>query len=130
MQINLKQGLTLYETQQHIEEMENIRIEKHRLKVNEYQALRGTTDWFTVDDEVVEKSLKNDLFSICVFDNKTLVGIGILIKNEIEAYLEENAFNNSFIGLMAADGVQKFYHQFGYLERAETRPGMSKLMKK
>ena len=50
--------------------------------------------------------------------------------NEIEAYLKENAFNNSFIGLMAADGVQKFYHKFGYLERANTRPGMSKLMKK
>lgn len=57
-------------------------------------------------------------------------GIGLLIMNEIEAYLEENAFNNSFIGLMAADGVQKFYHKFGYLERAETQPGMSKLMKK
>ena len=137
--------------------MENLRIEKRRLKVNEYQALRGTTDWFSVDDEVVEKSLKNDLFSVCVFNNMTLVGmgrivgddaiyfyiqdiiiipsyqgkgIGVLIMNEIEAYLEENAFNNSFIGLMAADGVQGFYHKFGYLERAKTRPGMSKLMKK
>jgi len=137
--------------------MENLRIEKRRLSVTEYQALRGTTDWFSVDDEVVEKSLKNDLFSVCVFDEKTLVGmgrivgdgaiyfyiqdvivtpsyqgkgIGVLMMNEIEAYLEENAFNNSFIGLMAADGVQKFYHRFGYLERAETRPGMSKLMKK
>ena len=137
--------------------MENLRIEKRRLSVTEYQALRGTTDWFSVDDEVVEKSLKNDLFSVCVFDEKTLVGmgrivgdgaiyfyiqdvivspsykgkgIGVLIMNEIEAFLEENAFNNSFIGLMAADGVQKFYHKFGYLERAETRPGMSKLMKK
>ncbi len=137
--------------------MENIKIERRRLKVDEYQALRGTTDWFTVDDEVVEKSLKNDLFTVCVFDRKTLVGmgrivgdgaiyfyiqdvivipsyqgkgIGVLIMNEIEEYIEENAFNNSFIGLMAADGVKKFYHKFGYLERAETRPGMSKLIKK
>ena len=137
--------------------MENLRIEKRRLKVDEYQALRGTTDWFTIDDEAVEKSLGNDLFSVCVFDNRTLVGmgrivgdgaiyfyiqdiivipgyqrkgIGELIMNEIEAYLEENAFNNSFIGLMAADGVQKFYHRFGYVERADTQPGMSKLMRK
>ncbi len=137
--------------------MENLRIEKRRPGVNEYQALRGTTDWFTIDDEVVEKSLQNDLFSVCVFDHDTLVGmgrivgdgalyfyiqdiivipdyqrrgIGALIMKEIEAYLEENAYNNSFIGLMAADGVQEFYHKFGYLERAETRPGMSKLMKK
>ena len=137
--------------------MENLKIEKRRLKVGEYQALRRTTDWFTIDDAVVDKSLKNDLFSVCVFDNKTLIGmgrivgdgaiyfyiqdiivipsyqgkgIGVLIMNEIEAYLEENAFNNSFIGLMAADGVQNFYHKFGYLERADTRPGMSKLLKK
>lgn len=137
--------------------MENLKIKKRSLKVNEYQALRGTTDWFSVDDEVVKKSLKNDLFSVCVYDENKLVGmgrivgdgaiyfyiqdiivipsyqgkgIGVLIMNEIEAYLEENAFNNSFIGLMAADGVQKFYHKFGYMERAETRPGMSKLMKK
>ncbi len=137
--------------------MKNFRIEKRRLKVNEYQALRGTTDWFSVDDEVVAKSIQNDLFSVCVFDDTTLVGmgrivgdgaiyfyiqdvivipsyqgkgIGVLIMNEIETYLEANAFNNSFIGLMAADGIQKFYHKFGYLERAETRPGMSKLMKK
>lgn len=137
--------------------MGELKIEKRQLTVDEYQSLRGTTDWFKVDDEVVEKSLKNDLFSVCVFDNKTLAGmgrivgdgaiyfyiqdiivkpacqgkgIGMLIMKEIEAYLEEHAFNNSFIGLMAADGVQAFYHKFGYVERADTRPGMFKLMTK
>lgn len=137
--------------------MENLRIEKRRLTVHEYQSLRGTTDWFTIADEAVEKSLQNDLFSVCVFVGRRLAGmgrivgdgaiyfyiqdiivipgfqgkgIGGLIMNEIEAYLQENAFNNSFIGLMAADGVQGFYHKFGYSERADTRPGMSKLMEK
>ena len=137
--------------------MENLKIEKRRLNINEYQTLRGTTDWFAIADEVVDKSLKNDLFSVCVIADGTLVGmgrivgdgaiyfyiqdiivipgyqskgIGVMIMNEIEGYLKENAFNNSFIGLMAADGVQQFYHKFGYFERAETRPGMSKLMKK
>lgn len=137
--------------------MDKYRIEIRKLNVDEYQILRGTTDWFTIEDKVVEKSLENDLFSVCVFDNETLVGmgrivgdgaiyfyiqdiivipgyqgrgIGRLIMNEIETYLDENAYNNSFIGLMAADDVQKFYHKFGYAERAETRPGMFKMMKK
>ena len=137
--------------------MENLKIEKRRLNISEYQTLRGTTDWFAIADEVVDKSLKNDLFSVCIIADGTLVGmgrivgdgaiyfyiqdiivipgyqrkgIGVLIMNEIEGYLKENTFNNSFIGLMAADGVQKFYHKFGYLERAKTRPGMSKLVKK
>lgn len=137
--------------------MVNIKIERRKVTVNEYQALRGTTDWFKLEDHVVEKSLDNDLFSVCVTHNGTLVGIGrivgdgaiyfyiqdiivipdyqgkgigTLIMNEIESYLEENAFNNSFIGLMAAEGVQEFYHKFGYKERDDNKPGMSKLMKK
>lgn len=137
--------------------MENIRIERRRLTVDEYQTLRGTTNWFKIEDKVVEKSIENDLFSVCVYDGQKLVGmgrivgdgaiyfyiqdiivipsyqgkgLGIKIMNEIEAYLFENAYNNSFIGLMAADGVHEFYHKFGYEERADTRPGMSKLIKK
>ncbi len=137
--------------------METIKIERRRLTVDEYQALRGTTDWFKIDDKVVEKSIKNDLFSICVCDGEELVGmgrivgdgaiyfyiqdiivipsyqgkgLGIKIMNEIEAYLLENAYNNSFIGLMAANGVQKFYHKFGYIEREDTQPGMYKMIKK
>ena len=137
--------------------MESIKIERRKITVDEYQTLRGTTDWFQLTDDVVEKSLDNDLFSVCVLDHGKLVGmgrivgdgaiyfyiqdiivipghqgrgIGTLIMNEIESYLHENAFNNSFIGLMAAEGVQRFYHKFGYKERDDNKPGMSKLMKK
>ena len=137
--------------------MRNIRIEYRKISVEEYQCLRETTDWFQLEDHVVEKSLNNDLFSICVFDGDRLVGmgrlvgdgaiyfyiqdiivtpdyqnrgIGTIIMNEIESYLEINTYNNSFIGLMAADGVQGFYHKFGYKERDLNRPGMSKLVKK
>ncbi len=137
--------------------MENIKIERRRIKVDEYHVLRGTTDWFQLEDHVVEKSLDNDLFSVCAFDGERLVGmgrivgdgaiyfyiqdiivipeyqrkgIGTLIMNEIESYLDDNAYNNSFIGLMAAEGVQGFYHRFGYKERDDNKPGMSKLLKK
>jgi len=137
--------------------MKNIIIEERRITVEEYQSLRKTTDWFQLKDHVVKKSLDNDIFSICVFDGEKLIGmgrivgdgaiyfyiqdiiviseykgqgIGSLIMNEIESYLNENTFNNSFIGLMAAEGVKGFYHKFGYKERDENKPGMSKLIKK
>ena len=136
--------------------MKNIIIEKRRIKVSEYQSLRRTTDWFQLKDQVVQISLENDLFSICVFDKEKLIGmgrivgdgaiyfyiqdiivlpayqgkgIGTLIMNEIESYLNQNAFNNSFVGLMAAEGVKDFYYKFGYKERGADKPGMSKLIR-
>ncbi|MEE4255658.1 MAG: GNAT family N-acetyltransferase [Bacteroidales bacterium] len=137
--------------------MENIRIERRRLTVDEYQYLRGTTNWFKIEDKAVEKSIDNELFSVCVYDGQKIVGmgrivgdgaiyfyiqdiivipsyqgkgLGVRIMNEIETFLLENAYNNSFIGLMAADGVHEFYLKFGYEKRDDKKPGMSKLMKK
>ena len=137
--------------------MSNYKIEIRRLRTNEYQSLRKTTDWFQIEDEVVYKSLENDLYSICVSDNDKIIGmgrivgdgaiyfyiqdvivlpeyqgkgVGKLIMNHIEAFLNKNASNNSFIGLMAADGVTEFYQKFGYVERPENMPGMYKMIKK
>ena len=137
--------------------MSNYKIEIRRLRTNEYQSLRKTTDWFQIEDEVVHNSLENDLFSICVSDNDKIIGmgrivgdgaiyfyiqdvivlpeyqgkgVGKLIMNHIEAFLNKNASNNSFIGLMAADGVTEFYQKFGYVERPENSPAMYKMFKK
>jgi hypothetical protein len=48
----------------------------------------------------------------------------------IETYLREKANNNSFIGLMAAEGVIDFYLQFGYIKRPDNKPGMYKMINK
>ncbi len=137
--------------------MVNFNVESRGLKVVEYQLLRKTTGWDMLEDEVVGKALKNDLYSVCVFDNDKLVGIGRvigdgfiyfyiqdiivipefqkkgigrLIMESIENYLSKTANNNSFIGLMAATNVKEFYHKFGYKERPEDRPGMYKMIEK
>jgi GNAT superfamily N-acetyltransferase len=137
--------------------MDRYRIIRNKITVAEYQLLRHTTNWFQIEDSVVEKSLNNDLFSVTIYDDKKLIGmgrvvgdgaiyfyvqdiivipeyqgrgIGKLIMNTIEAYLSESAYNNSFVGLMAARGVAGFYYNFGYKERDNERPGMSKLIKK
>ncbi len=132
-------------------------IEIRKLTVSEYQTLRQTTGWDMLDDKVVKMALENDLFSLIVVDGNTPIGmgrvigdggiyfyiqdiivhpkyqkagIGKLIMQHIETFLKESAPHNAFIGLMAAAGVQEFYHSFGYKVRPENGPGMFKRMSK
>ena len=137
--------------------MEQYKIERHKLSVAEYQYLRHTTDWFQLDDQTIEKSLEAELFSVSIYSEDKIIGmgrvigdgaiyyyiqdiivvpqyqgkgIGRLIMKEIEDFLYRNATNNSFVGLMAASGVEGFYHKFGYNTREADKPGMSKLIRK
>jgi GNAT superfamily N-acetyltransferase len=132
-------------------------IEQRKIKVGEYQTIRKTTGWDMLEDSVVEKALQRDLFSVCVFDNDKLIGIGRvigdgaiyfyiqdiivipdyqkkeigkLIMEDVEDYILNNSNANSFIGLMAAVGVKEFYYKYGYAERPINRPGMYKVIKK
>lgn len=57
------------------------------------------------------------------------LGIGDKIMAEIENWLKNNTFENSFIGLMAASGVEGFYEKYGYTKRDPDRPGMFKIMR-
>lgn len=137
--------------------MNNYTIKTGKLKVEEYQLLRKTTGWDMLDDEVVKKALGKDLFSVCVYDNKKPIGmgrvigdgaiyfyvqdiivapeykgkgIGKLIMDHVEQYINKTANNNSFVGLMAAADVKEFYYKFGYKERSGSRPGMFKVIKR
>lgn len=123
----------------------------------EYNKIRNTTNWDKFDLVTIEKGLKKSLFSVCIYDIDKLIGIGRIvgdgsiyfyiqdiivipkyqrkgfgkiIMTEIMRYLDNNANNNSFIGLMAADGVEEFYHNFGFKTRAKSRPGMYFVYKK
>ena len=131
-------------------------VKTGKIRVAEYQLLRHTTDWFQLEDNVVEKSLDNDLFALTVYEEERPVGmgrvvgdgaiyfyiqdiivipeyqgkgIGRLIMDNIEDWLSGASYENSFVGLMAAEGVSGFYERYGYLERPSSKPGMSKLMK-
>jgi ribosomal protein S18 acetylase RimI-like enzyme len=136
--------------------MMNYSIELRKIIVSEYQYLRRTTGWDMLEDSVVKSALENDLFSVCIVHEKKTIGIGRvvgdgaiyfyiqdiivhpdyqkqgvgkLIMDQVESYLEKAANSNSFIGLMAADGVKDFYKKYGYSERPDNRPGMFKIIK-
>ncbi len=135
----------------------NIRIENRKICFDEFQTIRKTTGWAMLEDNVVKLGLKNDLYSVCIFDDDKLIGIGRVIgdgaiyfyvqdiivipeyqgkgigkkiMDNIENYLNNNTNNNSFVGLMAAAGVKEFYYKFGYSERPENKPGMFKMVNK
>lgn len=136
--------------------MDQYKIEVRAISVPEYQALRNTTNWGDFNDNLVERALQNDLFSVCITDNGEAIGmgrvigdgaiyfyiqdvivkpeyhghgVGKLIMESIESYIQGNANQNSFIGLMAAEDVQGFYRNYGYEVRPDNRPGMYKVIK-
>lgn len=133
--------------------MKDISLQLRKPTVADYQALRKTTGWSSLDDETVGTALKNDIFSICIAEGNKAIGmgrvvgdgaayfyiqdvivhphfqkqgIGKMIMNEIEGFLAQNAPNNAFIGLMAAEGVERFYNKYNYRKRPSSRPGMFK----
>lgn len=131
----------------------NFDLQERKILVEEYQQLRATTGWYMLPDELVNKALQNDLFSICIYDQDQLIGmgrvigdnalyyyiqdvvvtpeyqgkgVGKLIMTAIEQYLDSQAAHHAFIALMSAEGVAGFYKSFGYGERAPGKPGMFK----
>ena len=137
--------------------MKPFRIECRKIRVEEYQKLRNTTSWNSFEDELVKKALDADLFSVCLFDGDKIIGmgrvigdgviyfyiqdvivlpeyqgkgVGKLIMEKLENFINQTANNNSFIGLMAAENVKGFYTRFGYKERPENRLGMYKVIDK
>lgn len=54
-------------------------------------------------------------------------GIGSEILNLLMGYLKEHAGYNSYVGLMAAKGMDKFYSKYGFISRPNDHfgPGMT-----
>ncbi len=123
----------------------------------EYDKIRNTTTWDKLDLETIKKGLEKSLFSVCIYNIDKLIGIGRIvgdgsiyfyiqdiivipeyqgkgfgkiIMNEVIKYLDDNANHNSFIGLMTAEGVKKFYHKFGFKTRPTSKPCMYSVYKK
>ena len=104
-------------------------------------------------DELIEEALSRDLYSLVVYKARELVamarvigdgaiyyyiqdlivhpdfrnqGVATSVMNKIDAYISKNAAHNSFIGLMAAEGTEGFYTNFGFGKRPGNAPGMFK----
>ncbi len=134
--------------------MKNYVIKTNNLTVLEYQTLRNTTGWIQLPDYLVKRAISNDLFSVSVYMANVMVGmgrvigdgiyyyiqdvivspehqgegVGKLIMQRIEDYLENGLDTYAFVGLMAAKDSSGFYQKFGYEERGKESPGMFKVL--
>lgn len=123
--------------------------------VEEYQILRGTTNWDKIDDSLIATALINTKFCVCITDGCKVIamgriigdgiyfyiqdvivlpsfkrkGIGSRVMQELENWLDNTSQPNTFIGLMAAKGTFEFYQNFDYGIRDTDKPGMFKIKK-
>ena len=110
-----------------------------------------------METEAVEIGLQNSLFSVCVILENKLIGCGrvigdggiyfyvqdIIVLPEFQGkgvggrimdavmeFLKAHARDGAFVGLMAAEGVSKFYERFGFKKRPSDAPGMFRVLRK
>lgn len=117
-----------------------------------YAELRKLAGWRSLSLESYGVGLSNALYSVSVYEGESLVacgrivgdgaiyfylqdvivhprlrgqGIGRAIMERLMVFLSRQAKPNAFVGLMAARGVEDFYHRWGFQRRPEDGPGMA-----
>jgi len=131
------------------------RLERRPPTVRELRALNDAVGWtdLRVDDDAVARGLAASLFGVVVltiageavgsarvvgdggmyFYVQDLIvaplhqgrGLGDLLLDQVLAYLERDAPDGAFVGLIAAEGKAGFYARRGFAVRPQDGPGMS-----
>ena len=118
--------------------------------IEEFIALRYKIGWGETDVEMAENSLANSLFYVVIRDQSRIIGmgrvvgdgymyfyiqdvvvdpdyqnqgIGTVLMDTIEGYLRYTAEKGSTIGLLAAQGKERFYARYGYVQRPNNTLG-------
>lgn len=131
------------------------RLVERRPTADEYRRLRREVGWEEVDPQAVAAGLEGALFSVCIespegeilgcarvvgdggiyFYLQDIIvrpsyqgrGLGKRLMDATMDYVSAHARENSFVGLMAADGVAAFYRRYGFEDRPPGRPGMYRM---
>ena len=130
-------------------------IEYRSPTIDEYQTLRNLVGWWRTNGKATEKALNNSLFSIVSLDQDRVIGfgrvigdgglyfyiqdvivhpnhqnkgIGKILMQELMNYISANAKPGAFIGLMAAQGLEKYHASFGFKTRDADAPGMYQVL--
>ena len=121
-------------------------LNENILTAKDFLKLRESAGWPLPKDQQLEAGLKNSLVTIAAVHEKQIIGMGRLIGDgfincyiqdvivypeyrgkgigtaimeKLIAYAKDNGFSGTHItiGLFAAKGKEKFYRQFGFVER-------------
>lgn len=118
----------------------------------EYGMLRYEVGWEEVESGPAARGLAGALYSVCLENGTGEIlgcarvvgdggiyfylqdvivrepfrgrGLGAVLMDAVMGYIARCAGRNSFVGLMAADGVAGFYRRYGFEGRPAGRPGM------
>lgn len=120
----------------------------------EYNDLRLEGGISGKSQEAASIGLKNSLFAVCFYDEKTLIGMGrvigdggaffqivdIVVKpsyqgkglgkrimGELMNYLDQNTYPGSYVSLIADDPANKLYEQFGFRYTYPNSHGMGRM---
>lgn len=134
-----------------LEGIVEFKITKQVPNVDEFILLRSKVGWINPERIIVQESLDNSIFHVCVYAESQLAGygrivgdgymyfylqdvvvdptyqnqgIGKLVMQEIELFLKKNAHPGATIALLAACGKEKFYSKFGYSGRTGSPLGL------
>ncbi len=121
----------------------------------QYNQLRQAVGWGVYEEDVIERSLPNTLYSLCAFVDGQLVGmariigdggmvyyiqdvivlptyqgqgIGVQMMDRVMDYIRAHASHNTIIGLMAACGKEPFYEKYGFTRRPTDHLGAGMTM--
>lgn len=121
--------------------------------VKEYQALRVAVGWGEADEIAIGKSIDNSLYWVSLRKQEAVIGCGRVVGDgglcfylqdlivlpayrgqglghrlmeKLMEYVQANARQGGFVGLMAAKGVEEFYVKYGFMKRPTPKygPGM------
>lgn len=123
----------------------------------EFNYLTDSVSWGSRENLIVEKALKNTLYSLCVYDDNKLIGYGRIIGDEtIFLYIQDimviPEYQNKHIGtgimenllkqiniykkinpnirtyLGALKGKESFYEKFGFISRPNENLGAGMIL--
>lgn len=126
-------------------------IEHRPPTLAEYRELRSLAGWWPTDEQATARALENALFSVVVTEQDVVIGCGRIVGDgglyfyiqdlivhpacrrqgwgtalmrELMGYITAHAKSGALIGLMAAEGLEKFYERFGFRALDRNAPGM------
>ncbi|WP_040978918.1 GNAT family N-acetyltransferase [Oceanobacillus jeddahense] len=135
---------------------ERYKIKYQTPSIDAFNQLRVEAGLSSKERKAIEIGLPNTLFAVTIYDEDTLIGLGrvvgdggvvfhvvdIVVKpsyqgqgigkkvmEEITDYLDEHAYQGSYVSLIADIPADKLYEQFGFQYTAPNSVGMYRMYK-
>ncbi|MBE5813294.1 MAG: GNAT family N-acetyltransferase [Clostridiales bacterium] len=136
----------------------NITIKENINNVKEFNLLYDAVGWGAYDEEISQKALANNVYSVSIYDEEKIIGygriigdgivflyihdvmvlpeyqskgIGTKIMNKLLEYIKKLKNENPYLRvyLGASKGREDFYKKFGFITRNEYGVGEGMILK-